>query len=138
MKNSIKKSTTKKVGFVLAILFFLFAASPRSFANTGKQPGALDNYSIKYVGSSENGIVFHVRYDNPDATKFDLVLKNQDGITMFQRSYSDKEFDRDIVLPKDIELNKLSVIVKTTKGDIAKDFKIQTKTVEIVDVQASN
>ena len=79
-----------------------------------------------------------MKYQNPDAVKFEVVLKNQDGNVLFQKAFSEKELDRNIVLGKDVDTENVSFIVKTSKGNLIQNFKIRTKTVQVVDVQAEN
>ena len=135
MKNKIQKTSKSKNFILFATLFTLMIVSLNSFAATGKQDPGPGNYSVKYKGTSPGGIVFHLTYDNPQATRFEVILKNQDGTTLFQKFFSDKALEKDIVLTKDLDLNNVSFIVKAGKKDLIQNFNIQTKTIEVLDVQ---
>jgi len=138
MKNLIRKSKRQKAVAILAGVFTLLLVSFASFANNGGRAHEEGNYTVKYVGESANGLVFNLKYQNPDAVKFEVVLKNQDGSVLFQKAFSEKELDRNIVLGKDVDTENVSFIVKTSKGNLIQNFKIKTKTVQVVDVQAEN
>ena len=138
MKNLIRKSRRQKAVAILAGVLTLLLVSFASFANNGGPVHEEGTYTVKYVGESANGLVFNLKYQNPDAAKFEVVLKNQDGSVLFQKAFSEKELDRNIVLGKDVDTENVSFIVKTSKGNLIQNFKIKTKTVQVVDVQAEN
>ena len=138
MKNFIKQSTKQKAIAILAGLFTLLLVSFTSSASNGAGSGDQTNYAVKYIGESDNGLVFNLKYQNPDAAKFEIVLKNQDGNVLFQKAFTGKELDKNIVLGKDVDTENVSFIVKTSKGNLVQNFTIKTKTVQVVEVLAAD
>lgn len=122
---------TLKIKTAIAALFLLIVSSA-SFAstttNSSKSPVEKANV-IEYAGQFENGRVFNLKYQNTDAKKVRLVLKNQDGDVLFQDTFTEKEINKKIVLGNDSNASSLSFIVKTSKGEYVQRFSIQDNAV---------
>lgn len=122
---------TLKIKTAIAALFLLIVSSA-SFAstttNSSKSPVEKANV-IEYAGQFENGRVFNLKYQNTDAKKVRLVLRNQDGDVLFQDTFTEKEINKKIVLGNDSNASSLSFIVKTSKGEYVQRFSIQDNAV---------
>ncbi len=138
MKNFIMKSLKKRMAVPVILLVTFLSASFTSMAAEGKQGPDPKNYTVKYVGESQNGLVFNFKYQNPDAGKVQLILKSQDGTILFQNAFSEKELDQNIVLTRDTDMDHVTFIIKANKNQIVQNFTIKTKTVQIVDVQEAD
>jgi hypothetical protein len=89
---------------------------------------------VKFVGTSEDAVVFNVTVDNPTGGKFSVIVLDEEGTPIFQEIYSDKKFDKRFKLPKS-EKNKLTFVIRNFKtADIKQSFEINTKYVEDVTV----
>src|SRR5262245_783877 len=117
MKNFIKKLSMQGTTAVVVLMATFLSVSSRSVASGFIQGPDQKNYSVKYVGESDNGLVFNLKYSNPDAGKVQLTLKAQDGTVLFQNAFSEKELDKNIVLAKDSDADHVSFIIKTNKGE---------------------
>jgi hypothetical protein len=62
--------------------------------------GQNENATVKYLGTQDDMVVFNVSYNNPDGSKFMLIVKDQDGSQIYSNSFSDKSFYRQFRLPK--------------------------------------
>ncbi len=111
---------------------FFAALSSVSFASTGnnsiKTPADITSI-VKFVGQSEQGLVFSLKYENLDAKNVSFVLKNQDGDILYQGTFTDKKLNKRIVLDNGSNVSSLSFIVKTSKGKYVQNFSIQGTTV---------
>ncbi|MES1221296.1 MAG: hypothetical protein ABUT20_37695 [Bacteroidota bacterium] len=137
MKKLIQKNNVKRFAIAITTLFTFMIISANSVAAQGKQDPNEENYSVKYIGTSETGLVFHVTYDNSEANRFEVILKNQDGVVFFDKFFSDQKFDTKIVLTNGADSDNLSFIIKSGKKDLVQKFNIQTRTVQVTDVQVA-
>jgi hypothetical protein len=95
---------------------------------------------VKYLGTQDDMIVFNVSYSNPDAGKFCVIVKDQDGMQLYQNIYTEKSFFKQFRLPK-TDKNKITFIIRNYKdADIAKSFavNINSRLVEDVAVRKVN
>lgn len=101
--------------FVAALLMVITVAPLATKANTinGKEIVALTakQVSVQYAGSKEDSKVFHVTFDNPEAQKFSLIIKNDEGDVIYQGQFSDVHFSKSIhLLSEEAEMNPTFII----------------------------
>ncbi len=94
--------------------------------------------AVHYVGTTEKGIVFNVKYDNADAAKFDLIIKNEYGDVIYQQQFNDKNFDKKVLLTKEPGDARLTFIIKSVSDNIRQSFDISTTTRTVQDVVVKN
>jgi uncharacterized radical SAM superfamily protein len=124
------------VAALISAVSFSAMAAPATSKNGKNEKTAQNN--IQYVGTTDDNIVFNVKYDNADASKFDLVIKNEYGETVYQQTFNDKNFDKKVVLVKEPGDARLTFIIKgadTYKQSF--DISTVTRTVEDVVVKKS-
>ena len=105
-------------------------------ASTKKEKDAAS--VVQYVGTTDKGIVFNVKYDNNDAAKFDLIIKNEYGDVVYQQQYSDKNFEKKVLLTKEPGDARLTFIIKSASANIKQSFDITTSTRTVEDVVVKN
>ena len=97
-----KQSIVSKTKFAALALFFSAAFTTGSFA--ADSPSKISNSTkavdVKYISTVDDGYVFNVKYDNITAGNFDLLIKDETGETIYQRSFSDKNFSKKFQLSK--------------------------------------
>ena len=125
------------VAALVSAVSFSAMAAPATNKNDKNDKTTQNN--IQYVGSTDNGIVFNVKYDNTDFAKFDLIIKNEYGEVVYQQTFSDRNFDRKVMLVKEPGDARLTFIIKGAET-YKQSFDITTvsKTVEDVVVKNSN
>ena len=111
-------------------------AAPATSRNDKSDKAAQSD--IQYVGTTDAGVVFNVKYDNADSVKFDLVIKNGYGDVVYQQAYSDVNFDRKVVLVKEPGDARLTFIIRTANNDYKQSFDITTVTRTVEDVVVKN
>lgn len=94
--------------------------------------------AVQYVGTTESGIVFNVKYENATATPFSLIIKNEYGDVVYSQQYSDKSFDKKVMLTKEPGDARLTFIIKSSSANIKQSFDISTKTRTVEDVVVKN
>ncbi len=81
---------------------------------------------LKYVGNSSDGLEFDVRYNNISGKYFNFVIKDGNGIVLFEQSYKNKVFYKKVQLPELGDIKALTFTILNDKAEI-----VQTKEVTI-------
>lgn len=117
----------------------LFISTPlTSQARTigGKQLVSLPEgqVSINYVGSNDNNVIFSVKFENPTAARFWLIIKNDAGEIVYRQPFSDTNFSRAIYLEKsDAQIHPTFIIRKGNEESVH-SFDVRLSTLEQVSV----
>jgi hypothetical protein len=88
---------------------------------------------VKYLGTEKQSLFFNVKYANGDASKFFVTIKDAEGITLYQNSFTDVVFNKKFSLPRS-ESNKLVFIISDKKSNYTESFEITTETHVVEDV----
>jgi uncharacterized radical SAM superfamily protein len=132
MKKQVLNLRKAMLVAVLVSTATLSAMAAPATSKNGKNDKASQS-NIQYVGTTEDGIVFNVKYDNAEAAKFDLVIKNQYGETVYQQTFSDQNFDKKVVLVKEPGDAHLTFVIKGA-DTYKQSFDISTVTRVVEDV----
>ena len=99
-----KQTIISKAKFATLALFFATAFSTGSFATDSPKKSTVTakTFDVKYLYSVEDGFIFNVKYDNLSATSFDLLVKDETGETLYQRSFTNKAFSKKFQLSKSL------------------------------------
>ncbi len=103
-----KNLIVSRIKFATASLFFAAVLSTSSYAKNAdnntpvKETASAKAFNVKHVGTNDEGYVFSVKYDNVSAANFDLIIKDETGETLYQRSFSDKNFSKKFQLDKSL------------------------------------
>ena len=97
------------------------------------------NTTVKYLGTQDDVILFNVSVDNPNGSKFSVIVTDNEGNQLFQEVYNEKKFDKRFKLPKS-ETGKLSFVVRNFKdaSDDVHSFEVSSHVVEDVVVTKTN
>lgn len=90
--------------------------------------------AVKYIGSEAQTMLFNVKYNNVNASKFIVTIKDQDGITLFQSAFTDVVFDKKFSLPKGSDASKILFTISDKKNNYSESFEISTETRVVEDV----
>jgi hypothetical protein len=80
--------------------------------------------SVKYVGTSDNNLVFHLEYENKTGEKFFLIIKNDLGEVVYQNAFNDVHFEKNIRLPKEDAEMKPTFIIRTGTEQVERKFLV--------------
>lgn len=137
MKKQVLKFGFRKVmmvaGFV-SVLSFSAMAAPAATDKTAKTAQS----EIEYVGTTKDGIVFNVKFENADSSKFDLIIKNEYGDVVYQQQYNNKNFDKKVILLKEPGEARLTFMIKAADATYKESFDISTVTRTVEDVVVKN
>ena len=117
--------------FIKTSLVVLFLAGA-----TGAYAGGLPEHvmsgepnksEVTYVTTTKDAIFFDVKVDNTAGEKFLIVVKNENGTTLYRGAFADKDFKKRFIIPK-TDASKLTFFVKSEAGSKAESFEINTNT----------
>jgi hypothetical protein len=127
----------KKYMQISMIALFLTATSFTSYAqSTAAADSASDLAAIKYVGIEDYMYKFDVSFNNVTGSKFIVEVKESDGYAVFSEIYTDENFSKKFLFPKELD-NKFTVVIRTLDNSFVRSFEINAseKTQEDVAVK---
>ena len=115
------KTVAKAIAVALTALVVIVSNPLASQANGGSKKVTLndDQVSVKYVGTTDNKVVFQVAFENPTGEKFSLIIKNDNGDIVYHQQFNETHFAK-------------NVYFENTESDIAPTFVIRNANNEIV------
>jgi len=134
MKKQVLAFGFKRVIVLSGLVGVLTLSSFKPANNENTNNTNSTQSAIKYVGTNDAGIIFNVKYENADSSKFDLVIRNQYGDVVFQQQYSETNFDKKIVLVKEPGDAVLTFMIKSPKESYQQTYQINTTTRVVEDV----
>ena len=106
-------------GFCL-ILMVASAQAQTIASGAGQGESAI----VKYLGTQDDMIVFNVSYANPEGSKFQLIIKDQDGTQLYQNIFNEKTFYKQFRLPKADKDRIIFVIRNGKEAEVVKTFEV--------------
>lgn len=144
MKKKTVNNIAKKlfIGSILSVVLLLSAQDKAAAAVSLKNDSTInasksDKVLVKYMGYSEDGLYFNVKYNNEKGKDFDVVIKDENGETLYEGSFNDKAFDKKFLLPKDYEVSFISIAVQSGRENFVQSYNVTVKSSTIKDVVVS-
>jgi len=134
MKTQTVNNIAKKLflGSILTAVIFLSAQNKAIATGTYNDSTIKENMAgkvlVKYIGNSEDGLFFNVKYSNETGKYFDVVIKDESGEILYEGNFNDKNFDKKFLLPKDHDVSALSIAVNAGKNYFVQSYSVITKT----------
>ena len=104
--------------------FLILTLAPAQAQTVTPEEGQSDIAMVKYLGTQDDMVVFNVSYANPEGSKFQLIVKDQDGSPLYSNTFSDKSFYKQFRLPKSDKDRIVFVFRDGHDADIVKTFEI--------------
>lgn len=108
---------------ILGILFVLTLetahAQSAAIGNGQNEP-----VTVKYLGTQDDMVVFNVSCSNPEGSRFQLSIKDQDGSLLYQNTFADKSFYKQFRLPKTDKDRVVFIFHNNHDADLVKAFEI--------------
>ncbi|HXB95476.1 MAG TPA: hypothetical protein VNU70_09970 [Puia sp.] len=130
----------KAVAKIIAVAFgaiVVLASNPlASQANGGhndnkKASLTEEQVSIKYVGTTNNQVVFHVDFENATGERFVLIVRNDNGDVVYQQSFNDTRFSRNVLIDNGgADIQPTFVIRSSGKPEIVRQFRVEKTVTE--------
>jgi len=133
MKSLFNAVYSKLILGTIFVMALATAHAQSAAAGDGQNEIAM----VKYLGTQEDMIVFNVSYPNPEGSKFQLIVKDQDGSQIYQNSFNDKSFFKQFMLPKADKDRLVFVFRNGHDADVVKTFEVSVNSryVREVDVK---
>lgn len=128
------KAVARIIAVALSSVVILVSNPLASQANGGRTNSKKarlteEKVSIKYVGTENGQVVFHVEFENPTAEKFALIIRNDNGDVVYHQQFSDTHFSRNIFIDNaDTDIQPTFVIRSADNSEIVRQFRV-SKTV---------
>jgi len=88
------------------------------------------NVNVTFVGATDNSLVFHLEFENKTGEKFYLIVKNDAGDIVYQASYNDVHFEKNIrILKEDSEIHP-TFVIRTANEQVERKLSVSRKTSE--------
>jgi hypothetical protein len=139
MKKQSFRVVLKKVLMVSGIAAGVVLSLPAtSKANTNNGVDSVNlvekQANVQYLGIYDNSVWFNVKYANPRAEKFELIIKNENNDILFQGKFSDKDFSKKIKILKEQDELKPTFVLRTQNGEVEQSFVVNTTSRVVEDV----
>jgi hypothetical protein len=134
MKPVFANFNLKKSASVLAAAALLSLGS----ANLQAAPSVIEKIisptdkqvTVNFVGASDNSLVFHLEFENKTGEKFYLIVKNDAGDIVYQNSYNDVHFAKNIrIANEDSEMHP-TFVIRTATEQVVRKFSVKSKVSE--------
>jgi hypothetical protein len=134
MKPLASISVRKSISAIAVASALAFTVPGTGFANTGKEKTGNQvtesQVSVQYCGTDKDSYMFRVEFENPKAEKFSLIVKNDDGVIVFQQYYESTRFTTIVRLPKeDMDIHP-TFVIHTANADFKRSFAVSRKLTE--------
>jgi|SRR5450631_695231 len=88
------------------------------------------NVTVNFLGASDNNLIFHLEFENKSGEKFWLIIKNDAGDVVYQQSFTDLHFARNIrIIKEDSEMNP-TFVIRTSTEQVERKFSVKNKVSE--------
>src|SRR6202049_542382 len=130
------KPVVKTISVAAAVVALLAANPSYSHANTigGKNPVIIhasdEQFTVKYIGTSDNNFVFHVQFENPANKRVSVLVKNEAGTILYSENFSGDHFSKNFALPAEDGDIRPTFVVREGKNEQERSFAVTKKITE--------
>ena len=121
MKQRLTKAL---ISLSFGTLFLLSVQSLHAQSVAGDSFAKIQPAQIKFLGTHDDMVLFHVAYQNLKGNKFSILIKDQDGALLYQQAFSDNKFIHQFSLPKTDKSKFTFIIRHNGEPDITRTFEI--------------
>jgi hypothetical protein len=136
--NSLSTRVVKGIAVAVAAVVILVSNPLTSQANGGginnkKASLTEEQVSVKYLGTTDNNVIFKVEFENPTAEKFWLIIKNDAGDVVYHQQFNDAHFSKSVFFQNtDSEIHP-TFVIRNGNNEIVRQFAVsKTLTENIV------
>ena len=130
------KTVAKSIAVALSSIVILVSNPLASQANGGRTDSKKaslteEQVSIKYVGTENGQVVFHVEFENPTAEKFALIIRNDNGDVVYRQQFADVHFSKNVYIANvDSDIQPTFVIRSGNSIEIVRQFRVSRTVTE--------
>jgi hypothetical protein len=133
MKPVFANFNLRKSASVLATAALLTLGSAKANANPiiEKIISPTDKeVNVTFVGATDNSLVFHLDFDNKSGEKFSLIIKNDAGEVVYQATYNDIHFEKNIRIQKEESEMHPTFVIRTSTEQVERKFSVNRQVSE--------
>jgi hypothetical protein len=133
MKPVFANFNLRKSASVLAAAALLTLGSAKANANPiiEKIISPTDKeVNVTFVGATDNSLVFHLDFDNKSGEKFSLIIKNDAGEVVYQATYNDIHFEKNIRIQKEESEMHPTFVIRTSTEQVERKFSVNRQVSE--------
>ena len=124
MKSVVKAFAVASAALVILVSNPLASHANGGDNNTKKTAFADDQVTVKYVGTTENNIVFQVQFENPTGEKFSLIIKNDNGDVVFHQAFNETHFSKNVYFENTDSDIQPTFIIRNANNEIVRQFRV--------------
>lgn len=109
------------------VVLMLTGAVSANAATVSNDKDGIGKTAVTYVSADAETLSFDVKVANTNGEKFTILVKDENGTTIYRGSFSDKDFKKRFILPKS-DSNKLTFHVKAESGNNTESFEVNSNT----------
>ena len=125
-----------KAAAVVIIITTTTAAKAQVTPVSATISGTPSKAAVTYVAAGNDSLFFDVKVSNEAGEKFTIVVKDDEGTSIYRGAYSDKNFKKRFILPK-TDSNKLTFLIRSESGLQSETFEINTNTRVIEEISVT-
>ena len=124
------KAVARIIAVALSSIVILVSNPLASRANGGRTDNKKaslteEQVSVKYVGSENGQVVFHVEFENPTAEKFALIIRNDNGDVVYHQQFTDAHFSKNVYIANvDSDIEPTFIIRGANSNEIVRQFRV--------------
>jgi hypothetical protein len=84
-----------------------------------------DNATVKCLRVEEGQVYFNVKFDNTTGAKFDVLVNDENGETLYHGVFNEKNFSKVFKAPS--EHGKLTIIIRNTRDKAYHKFELSSE-----------
>ncbi len=85
------------------------------------------NVNVTFVGATDNSLVFHLEFENKTGEKFSLIVKNDAGDIVYQATYNDVHFEKNIRIQREESEIHPTFVIRTANEQVERKFSVNRK-----------
>lgn len=120
------KAVAKVIAVALTALVMIVSNPLASQANGGAKKATItdDQVSVKYVGTTDNKVVFQVAFENPTGEKFSLIIKNDNGDVVYHQQFNETHFAKNVYFENtDADITP-TFVIRNANNEIVRQFRV--------------
>ena len=131
--QSVRAAITKftLVGLTAVVLLTAPLASKANNNKEKEKVAALSakQVSVQYTGTEDGNVLFRVKFDNPSAQKFSLIVKNHLGDILYSGQFNDASFSKVVrFVTEDEEEMTPTFVIRIGSQQIEQSFSVNKST----------
>lgn len=120
------KTVAKAIAVALTALVVIVSNPLASQANGGSKKATINDeqVSVKYVGTTDNKVVFQVAFENPTGEKFSLIIKNDNGDIVYHQQFNETHFAKNVYFENTDTDIAPTFVIRNANNEIIRQFRV--------------